>query len=462
MNPIIKDTPEEGGLPGSTQATERKTPFASRIWIPLSIGGGSLGLFVLTLVFGEIHSIHFLAWPALAGVGATLLYFLVQCVARGLERQWKKALFAFLRLAGFGCMAFLTLASVTVLSFIGQSEDHFADNLTIPKGIDIAEPDPMAIGAVEGKAAGGNDELQAAVRAALAVPGGDVAEFTPHMPSLRRAATDHAKAFRDYIEASPDWHVFIEQGNRFAARRWSYGGEPRDTLHGYISEFGGDAGFQTRCLLCLDLKQWSRYSVQHVEDGPKPVVPKLSRGNNLHESRVMIECGGIWVELFEQSGTPERRVTKATVIAVEKEFSEFERDPEAALAGARARSRALAGRLAGTDGHPFRLVAGMQPGIYGVVYSLNPGEPGSVYLKASEVTKGTRLSPDRLEGASKTRMTWSTQSAERFGAKAGFTIYEGDWGKPYAARFEVWFKPDSGKADRKLAERIFKIEGWQR
>jgi hypothetical protein len=104
----------------------------------------------------------------------------------------------------------------------------------------------------------------------------------------------------------------------------------------------------------------------------------------------------------------------------------------------------------------------MQPGIYGVAYSINPGEPGSVYLKAFEVTKGTPLSVDRLEAKSRTRMTWSADPSERFGAKAGFTIYEGDWGKPYAARFEVWFTPDSGKPDRKLAERIFKIEGWQR
>jgi hypothetical protein len=59
-------------------------------------------------------------------------------------------------------------------------------------------------------------------------------------------------------------------------------------------------------------------------------------------------------------------------------------------------------------------------------------------------------------------MAWSTNATERFGAKAGFTIYEGDWGKPYAARFEVWFKPDAGGAERKLAERTFKIEGWQR
>jgi hypothetical protein len=104
----------------------------------------------------------------------------------------------------------------------------------------------------------------------------------------------------------------------------------------------------------------------------------------------------------------------------------------------------------------------VQPGIYGVVYSLNPGEPGSVYLKAFEVTKGTQLSKDRLEDKSTTRMTWSNDPAEVFGAKAGFTIYEGDWGKSYVARFQVWFKPDSGKPQRKVAERIFKIEGWQR
>jgi hypothetical protein len=176
----------------------------------------------------------------------------------------------------------------------------------------------------------------------------------------------------------------------------------------------------------------------------------------------MIDCRGVWQEEFEQSGEPERRVTKATITALEEEFSEFLKNPNDTVASAQGRSRELASRLAGKDDRPFRLLTGMQPGIYGVAYSLNPGEPGSVYLKAFEVTKGTPLSADRLEAASKTRMTWSTETSERFGAKAGFMIYEGDWGKPYAARFEVWFKPDSGKTERKLAERIFRIEGWQR
>ena len=295
-------------------------------------------------------------WRRILGIVAASLWNLIQ-------KRWGKGIVNVLLVFGCGAATFIAFAFLMFATMFGPSEDGFADNLTIPEGIEIAEPDPDASDTMDVSSIQGTDELQSIVRKGLAVPGDDVAEFTPSMPSLRKAATDHAKDFRAYIEASPDWHVFLEQGNCFASRRWSYGGEPRDTLHGYISEFDGDAGFQTRCLLCLDRKQWSRYKVQHVEEGTKPVKPEMSRSNNLRESRVMIECGGIWVEIFEESGQPERRVTKATVSALEKEFSEFESDPHAAIAKARARARELARRLAGQDGHAFRLLIGMQPGI---------------------------------------------------------------------------------------------------
>jgi hypothetical protein len=50
----------------------------------------------------------------------------------------------------------------------------------------------------------------------------------------------------------------------------------------------------------------------------------------------------------------------------------------------------------------------------------------------------------------------------RFESPNYFTIYEGDWGKPYAARFEVWFEPTENGNERKLFEKNFIIEGWQR
>lgn len=378
------------------------------------------------------------------------------------KKRWVNGIINALLSFGCGLTAVAALALLAVASLYGPSEDGFADDLAIPEGIEVAEPDGDAWNAAYDDAANGTDELQDTVRKALAVPGGEESEFKPYMPSLRGMATDHAEMFLDYVAVSPDWHVFMERGNRFASRRWSYDGEPRDTLHGYISGFREVSRFQTRCLLCLDREQWGRYAVQQVEEGAAPVSPVMDQGNGLHESRVMIKCGGVWVEIFEQSDTPERRITKATVNALEREFSEFVMDPEAALAEATSRSRELASRFGGDDNRPFRLLTGMQPGIYEVAYSLNPGEPGWLYLRAYEVTKGTPLSVDRLERASKTRMAWSSEPSERFATRAGFTVYEGDWGKPYAARFEVWFKPDSGKPERKLAERVFKIEGWQR
>lgn len=392
-------------------------------------------------------------------LGIALLGLLAVSTRHFIKKEWSKGVSGLFLIVGCG---FSTVLTAGFLAFATMFDpDGFADNLKIPEGIELAEPEQDASEGGETIDLGGADELQSTVRKALTIPGNDKSELTPDMPSLRKAATDHAPAFMAYVEASPDWHVFLERGNRFASRSWSYGGEPRDELHGYISDFSEESRFQTRCLLCLDMKQWSSYTVQHVQEGKNTVSPEMSKGNELHESRIMVECGGVWIELFEQSANLERRVTKATMNALEREFLEFLVDPEAAVAKARGRSSELARRLAGTSTHGFRLLTGMQPGIYTVAYSLNPGEAGSVYLKAFEVTQGTQLSATWLEDKSKTRMAWSNNLDERFGAKAGFTIYEGDWGKPYAARFEVWFEPDSGKAQRKLAERVFKIEGWQ-
>jgi hypothetical protein len=361
-----------------------------------------------------------------------------------------------------GAASFMAVAFASIAVAFGPSEDGFADNLTIPAGIEIADPEPEAPDPWGAETPGNVYGLQEAIRRALTVPGNNTAEFIPAMPSLRKASMNHPEAFRDYVEASPDWHVFLEGRTHFASRRWSSEGEPLDTLAGNASHSGGGLGFQTRCLLCLDRIQWSKDIVRHVQEGTEPAEPDLSLRHGLHKSRILIESGGVWVEIHEYSGNPERRVTKATLARLEMEFAEFLKDPDASVKAARSRSGDLASRQARRRAQPFRLLTGMQPGIYGVTYSLNPGEPGSVHLKAFEVTQGIPLSVKELEDRSKSRMKGSTNLQERFGAKAEFKIYEGDWGKPYAARFEVWFSPDSGKPSRKLAERVFKIEGWQR
>jgi hypothetical protein len=72
------------------------------------------------------------------------------------------------------------------------------------------------------------------------------------------------------------------------------------------------------------------------------------------------------------------------------------------------------------------------------------------------------LSDASLRQYSNEWIGWSDNPKQLFLSNTTFTIYEGDWGKPYAARFEVWFVPDSGKPERKLMQQVFRIEGWQR
>jgi hypothetical protein len=103
-----------------------------------------------------------------------------------------------------------------------------------------------------------------------------------------------------------------------------------------------------------------------------------------------------------------------------------------------------------------------QPGIYSYDFWCSKIESGTVYLKAYEITQVYALSEETVKSGSELKIQNSTDSLVRFSAPYSFTIYEGDWGKPYAARFEVWFKPGSGQTERKLLSKNFKIEGWMR
>jgi hypothetical protein len=109
----------------------------------------------------------------------------------------------------------------------------------------------------------------------------------------------------------------------------------------------------------------------------------------------------------------------------------------------------------------FSLFNGLQPGIYDYGIWLGKIDSGTIYLKAYEITKGERLSATSLKTSSSIPVYNPTDILRRFNTEESFTIYEGDWGNPYAARFEIWYRPNKGE-ERKLTSKNFKIEGWQR
>jgi hypothetical protein len=240
---------------------------------------------------------------------------------------------------------------------------------------------------------------------------------------------------------------------------WQY------SLHGYYSDTTfatwtqpDAARFQCRLTIGLSGSPWARTSGDStmLSDGQTALL-NLSEGNGMNQSHCVISAGDLRVEVFEQSMAAERRVTRAALAYLNEEFGPLAASPDwAAIQQATPKGGIRTGAPS------FDLMDSTQPGIYDSVVWVNPGEPGMIYLKAYEVTKGTPLSVDSLRDRTNEWIGWSGDPQQQFYANANFSIYEGDWGKPYAARFEVWFVPDSGAPERKLMERIFRIEGWER
>ena len=88
-------------------------------------------------------------------------------------------------------------------------------------------------------------------------------------------------------------------------------------------------------------------------------------------------------------------------------------------------------------------------------------EEGWIYLRCYEATENIPLSHERISEASIVAVP-STTSFSKVVEKQCFTIYPGDWGDYYAARIEVWHKDAKTGKERKLMEKVYRVEGWQR
>lgn len=107
----------------------------------------------------------------------------------------------------------------------------------------------------------------------------------------------------------------------------------------------------------------------------------------------------------------------------------------------------------------FNLANSFQPGIYDYYLWFKPGVKGNIFLRIFEITQNTPLSIGRIESASRIQIKSGEDSLKLY--QRQFTIYEGDLGKPYSARIELWFEPIKGKAF-KLLQKKYIVEGWMR
>ena len=430
--------------------------YFSRPWLPLLV---FLGLLAASAALSLLRS-KFWAIPTVAALVA-FLGMPIAAIRNLVRRQWKTGLLHLLAMpvgvvAVAGAMSFMVMYSM-----LGSSDDGFADSLVIPPDLAVAEPQDEPAG----RPGTVDDAFQRALLEALAKPGGENATAVAALPALAHLWGNYPDLLTRYLRCSSAWRVFKENGGLFATRRWVVGDDRQFTLHGYYTRHkldilhkSGIPEFQSRTTLGLSGVPWWRGNADSswLQAGDSAPL-RLSTGNQMHESHCVVSVGDLAVEIFEQSQAKERRLTKAALEQIEAELSPLAAQPtEETLRASLPQDSIRAGSPS------LELRNSFQPGIYDAYVWINPGEPGMVYLKAYEVTQGTNLSATELKEASNEWIGWSDNPEELFLANAHITIYEGDWEKPYAARFEVWFVPDSGAAERKLMEKVFKIEGWQR
>ncbi|MBB4080846.1 hypothetical protein GGR28_003485 [Lewinella aquimaris] len=89
-----------------------------------------------------------------------------------------------------------------------------------------------------------------------------------------------------------------------------------------------------------------------------------------------------------------------------------------------------------------------------------PTEKGEIYIKAFEVTENRRLSEWKLTNRTRNIVTGPSEDFKLF---TGNTVVdEGTFEKYYPARFELWFKSSDDETEKKLTEKSYFIDGWDR
>lgn len=401
-------------------------------------------------------------WPT--AIDWALLGFTACALATGALALFQVFKHGLRRGALTGCAAVLIGgAGVLLLLALGvsravfdESEDPFGRDLQVPKTLRMREPrgrpDDEAWDPVPVKPP--TEPWSLSFHAACATP--------PATPSTRaEVALTRLSSFQDpagkdrllaYLSSGRLWHITQERGRRYAYRRFTATADPpANSLNGYYS----GEGCQFRVILGLDgaamAAPWlatGDATVLRADAGVVEVLVRPATNEGRFSSYLVVEDGEFAVEIYDEAKTRGRALTALALELIDEDLGRAERGERQPPSG--------------VPGPGLELTRGFQGGLYLVTAEVNPGEPGTAYLRAFEHVRNTRLSESRLTARSRATIGWSKDPAALFHYEADITIYEGDWGVYYPGRFELWFEPASGAPERKLVEDIFRIEGWQR
>jgi hypothetical protein len=431
-------------------------------WLPSVLALFFLGVFYLSelkLRIGSVAAVSFCALLiSLAGVFVSaVVLFVKRRLAKGLINLCAFAVISFQFVGILGAVMFDAL--------FDDRPDNFGKDIVIPADMKLSDP-VESFGEENGPV---TDELTENIIAAFSttnIPRTET-KISTDVPVLDEFGTTNRQKLIRYLSSSPKWFVTEEQGKPYAYRRLVVNGKWLNELNGFFTDFeiapDTTNNFQIRIVIGFDgpvfAEPFSKeLVVAKVGSGLVPIrvlddreLKELNQGKG---SYFVLRSPSAAVEIFEQSRSDARPLTQLAIADVKNELETALKETYEPTTAGKTSSRIKEPEI--------QLAKGMQGGIYQVRAFANPGEAGKVYIKVFEATRNTPLSEDRIKPVSMSRIGWSSNTNELFRYQSEITVYEGDWGTYYPGRFELWFVPDSGRSERKLIDRIFRIEGWMR
>lgn len=400
---------------------------------------------------------------AFVGISVALLCNLI-------KKRWGASAGIFCSLIVATGLALMVVPLVSVRRPVQNYQDTFGKDIVIPPDLQMAEPLSE-----KSKILSSASDPEGAVLVNLysekdTWPEGVTLRTDIHV--LDMFTGERRNLLLRHLATSAKWFLSEEYVSKKvrAHRRFSREGRWINSLNGYYDcrhlnwRLDLNEGCQMRIALWPDGPPAYRGRTQ-AKVGSGDIKLKVRKSNSFigfgfdfFESHLILESAGLTVEIQEDAATEKRPFTVLALSQIETELTAL---MESSLAAEKGFDRSLMPPESIKSGEPEISIFG-DKGTYHVYAYVNPRERGTVYLKAFEHTKNTPLSVTGIQQESKEYVGWSPDLGEQFFYNTNITIGEGDWGTFYPARFELWFVPQSGEPEKKLIEKIFKIEGWQR
>lgn len=366
---------------------------------------------------------------------------------------------AFVRFAAIAMTALLWCAGwwfwrVSADSFFNRNPDPLPANIELPKGVDVSDVGPSRSCDLMWKDSSECDDFTRTLfRASCQTSSPSLVRCD--ISSLDRLAAEDRELLLWYLAASPSWSLRNGGDGLVASRRvrWLDG-----SWHDVSSVCFGPPEEDlviVRPYVWIDFGTTNDLICRTCDSGMSVSFPSVAPVDEYEERELSLVCRGKSLSLgLTEMGPPgPSRLFQTIFDEVEREFSQLTE------AGAWDKARSLLSQGAVRRGNSELTLFNHIGRCYRYEAWLNPGEKGSVNLKAFEVSRNIPLRVNDGGARDMECVGWSDDPEEKFyiGGCAFLGSYSEN--KDFAARFEVWFTPANGGSERKLAEHVYRIKG---